>query len=126
QAASVEATIGGPPQRELLLLLFPIGDPSGPRPGAGLVLRDVTAERELVRSKDEVISVVSHELRTPLASLVGFAELLLAREYHEAQRRQFLSVMLQEGRRLTVLLNDFLDLQRMESGREKIELIPMD
>ena len=65
-----------------------------------------------------MVSVVSHELRTPLASLVGFAELLLKRDYDDATRRQYLTVMYQEGRRLTALINDFLDLQRLESGRK--------
>jgi signal transduction histidine kinase len=77
----------------------------------------VTAERDLVRTKDELVSVVSHELRTPLASVVGFAELLLVRPFTEAQRREFLTTMLQKGKRLTALMNDFLDLQRMQSER---------
>jgi CheY-like chemotaxis protein len=51
---------------------------------------------------------------------VGFAELLRTRELGEAQRQQFLTVILEEGRRLTALINDFLDLQRMESGRQEI------
>ncbi len=81
---------------------------------------------EAARAKDEAVSVVSHELRTPLAALVGFAELLLTRDYPEAERRQFLTVMVQEGRRLTALINDFLDLQRMESGRQALTLGPLD
>jgi CheY-like chemotaxis protein len=90
------------------------------------VLRDVTAERDLVRTKDELVSVVSHELRTPLASVVGFAELLRTRELAEPQRQQFLTVILEEGRRLTALINDFLDLQRMESGRQEIAPRPLE
>jgi CheY-like chemotaxis protein len=90
------------------------------------VLRDVTAERDLVRTKDELVSVVSHELRTPLASVVGFAELLRTRELAEAQRQQFLTVIEEEGRRLTALINDFLDLQRMESGRQQISPRPAE
>jgi CheY-like chemotaxis protein len=70
--------------------------------------------------------VVSHELRTPLASLVGFAELLLLRPFGEEERREFLTIMLEEGRRLTALINDFLDLQRMESGRQAVAPEPTD
>jgi len=84
------------------------------------------AQGELVRMKDELLSVVSHELRTPLASLVGFTELLLTQDYSEDQRREFLIVMMHEGRRLTALINDFLDLQRMESGRQTVHLQPVD
>ena len=80
----------------------------------------------LSRAKDELVSMVSHELRTPLASLVGFAELMVSREVSEAQRKEYLGVMLQEGRRLTALINDFLDLQRMEGGHQVLNIAPAD
>jgi signal transduction histidine kinase len=82
-------------------------------------------QTELTRMKDELLSVVSHELRTPLASLVGFAELLLTQTYSDDKRREFLQVMHQEGRRLTALINDFLDLQRMESERQTVHPRPV-
>lgn len=115
------------PARSVTAELFTVlaTQPDGTRRGVGVVLRDVTAERDLVRTKDELVSVVSHELRTPLASVVGFAELLRTRELSEAQRNQFLTVILEEGRRLTALINDFLDLQRMESGRQEIRPRPV-
>ena len=69
--------------------------------------------------------MVSHELRTPLTSLVGFAELLLKRDLSDAQRKQFVGVMLDEGKRLTTLLNDFLDLQRIESGRQQLSQVSL-
>ena len=90
------------------------------------VARDVTDEVELDRAKDELIAMVSHELRTPLASLVGFSELLLSREFTAAQRKQYLETMLNEGRRLTDLINEFLDLQRMEGGYTRLNLGPAD
>src|SRR5947209_12475391 len=120
----VEMCIGGPPRRDVLLQSFTVADTAGARRGTGIVLRDVTAERDLVRTKDELVSVVSHELRTPLASVVGFAELLRTRELAEPQRQQFLTVIAEEGRRLTALINDFLDLQRMGSGRNQINPRP--
>jgi PAS domain S-box-containing protein len=83
------------------------------------------AQEEVVRAKDELVSVVSHELRTPLVSLVGFTELMLVRDFAEAERREFLTIILEEGRRLTSLINDFLDLQRMESGGLRIAPEPM-
>ncbi len=86
----------------------------------------VDASAELSRMKDELVSMVSHELRTPLASVVGFAELLTTRPVTDDQRKEYLAVMLQEGRRLTALINDFLDLQRIEAGREPIKLSPTD
>jgi signal transduction histidine kinase/CheY-like chemotaxis protein len=80
----------------------------------------------LNHAKDELMSTVSHELRTPLASLVGFTELLVTRDYPEAQQKAYLTTMLEEGRRLTSLINDFLDLQRMESGKKPIAATPLD
>jgi PAS domain S-box-containing protein len=78
------------------------------------------ADAEMIRAKDELISLVSHEMRTPLASIVGFAELLLTRESSADQRRRYLEIMLQEAKRLTSLINDFLDLQRLEGGHHKV------
>ena len=80
--------------------------------------------RELDRLKDELISVVSHELRTPLTGIVGFAELLLSRDFSDAQRKQFLQIVLREGERLTSLIDDLLDLQRLESGAAGVVLVP--
>jgi PAS domain S-box-containing protein len=74
------------------------------------------ANAELSKAKDEMVSMVSHEMRTPLASIVGFAELLVTRKVTVEQRTEYLAVMLQEGRRLTALINDFLDLRRIEGG----------
>jgi PAS domain S-box-containing protein len=81
---------------------------------------------EISRAKDEMVSMVSHELRTPLASIVGFAELLATREVTADQRKEYLAVMLQEGRRLTSLVNDFLDLRRLEGGHLSMRFAPAD
>lgn len=83
----------------------------------GVLLRDVTADRDLAQAKEDLVSMVSHELRTPLASILGFAELLLHREYERQEQREFLGLIHKESIRLTALINDFLDVQRLESGR---------
>jgi PAS domain S-box-containing protein len=122
---AIELSLEGPPRRELVASYFPIAW-AGPLPAYGVLLHDVTAERELARAKDALVSIVSHDLRTPLASIVGFAELLLTRPFGEAQRREFLTIMLQEGQRLATLINDFLDIQHLESGRVQLALAPTD
>ncbi len=81
---------------------------------------------ELGRAKDEMVSIVSHEMRTPLASIVGFAELMVTREVTPKQRNEYLGVMLQEGLRLTALINDFLDLRRIEGGHQTLRFAPAD
>jgi signal transduction histidine kinase len=90
-----------------------------------LVHRDITKEYEVDRMKSEFVSTVSHELRTPLASVLGFAELLLHRELKPERQRNYVSTIYQEARRLTTLINDFLDLQRMESGKQTYDMKPM-
>jgi CheY-like chemotaxis protein len=81
---------------------------------------------DVVRAKDEVIALVSHELRSPLASIVGFTELLQSRILTDAQRKSYLGVMLKEGRRLTALINSVLELQRLENGHQRLDLVPVD
>jgi signal transduction histidine kinase len=83
-----------------------------------VIVRDITQRKEVERLKDELVSTVSHELRTPLASVRGFTELMLTRDFAPDKQREYLAIIRGEAERLTNLINDFLDLQRMESGRE--------
>lgn len=80
--------------------------------------QDITERQQAERLKDELVSTVSHELRTPLTSLRGFTELMLKRDFSPQKQREFLSIIYNESVRLTNLINDFLDIQRMESGRQ--------
>ena len=89
-------------------------------------LREVTSEREAERMKTELLATVSHELRTPLASILGFAELLVHRELDAETRGGYLETIYREAGRLTSLINDFLDLQRIEEGRFTLALGPFD
>jgi signal transduction histidine kinase len=73
--------------------------------------------RESEQLKTELIAIVSHELRTPLASMLGFTTLLLEREADEETRRRYLDIIASQGRRLAALLDDFLNVQRLEEGR---------
>jgi signal transduction histidine kinase len=75
---------------------------------------------ESERVKGELVSNVSHELRTPLASVLGFSALMLDRDLPPDERRRYLEVIRTEAHRLAALLNDLLDLQRVE--QEAIEL----
>jgi signal transduction histidine kinase len=70
--------------------------------------------RESEQTKTELVSIVSHELRTPLASVVGFTSLLLKREFDAQTRRHYLGIIDAQARRLAALLEDFLDVQRIE------------
>jgi signal transduction histidine kinase len=78
--------------------------------------------KEVARLKDEFISLVSHELRNPMASILGFAELMLTRQLTETKLRLYVETIYEDALRLSTLINDFLDLQRMDVGQtEKIK-----
>lgn len=76
--------------------------------------------RESERAKSELVSVVAHELRTPLASVLGFTSVLLQRDVTGEQRREYLNIIEAQARRLGALVNDFLDVQRLEQGNLSI------
>jgi signal transduction histidine kinase len=83
--------------------------------------------RESERLKSELVSIVSHELRTPLASVLGFTSLLLTRDVEPGDQRRYLEIIDSQGRRLSSLLNDFLDVERLEEGQLELarELIDL-
>lgn len=94
--------------------------------GIMLVLKDVTHEVEVDRLKSELISTVSHELRTPLSSIYGFTELLLAKSYEEQRQRKYLETIHSETQRLSLLVDNFLDIQRMESNQQTFMIDTVD
>ncbi|WP_060819049.1 ATP-binding protein [Paenibacillus riograndensis] len=94
------------------------------RIGTLFVHRDITREYELDVMKSELVSTVSHELRTPLSSVLGFTELLLSKTMKPEKQLKYLETIHKEAKRLTELINDFLDLQRMESGTQQYNVEP--
>ncbi|MCY9696341.1 ATP-binding protein [Paenibacillus alginolyticus] len=90
------------------------------------VFRDRTEEERIDEMKNEFISIVSHELRTPLASVLGFIEILLHRELSQEKQKKYMETINKEAHRLSNLINDFLDLQRMESGRQLYHFSPVN
>ena len=90
------------------------------------VFRDRTEEERIDEMKNELISIVSHELRTPLASVLGFIEILLHRELSQEKQKKYMETINKEAHRLSNLINDFLDLQRMESGRQLYHFSPVN
>ena len=112
--------------RTLQARLFPIRDPGGGQPAHGLLLRDVTHEKELDRLKSQLLSTVSHELRTPLASIKGFATTLLRQDvaWEDDTRREFLAIIDEESDRLSELIGNLLDMARVEAGTLRVEPEP--
>ena len=110
-------------------------DENGQKENIGylVLVRDITREKEVDRMKTEFISNVSHELRTPLTSVLGFAK-LIKRKLDESifpavqseekkvnravrQVNENISIIVSEGERLTNLINDVLDIAKMEAGK---------
>lgn len=83
--------------------------------------------RELDKLKDEFVAMVSHELRTPLTSIRAFAEILRdSPEVSPEQKNHFLGVIVKESERLSRLIEEILDLARLESGRMRLDLKPVN
>ena len=84
-----------------------------------LYFRDVTHETEVDRMKSEFLSTAAHELRTPMSSIFGFTELLMTRDLDEADKRDFLRTIFGQSERMIAIINELLDLSRIESRRGK-------
>ncbi|NES20754.1 MAG: response regulator [Symploca sp. SIO3E6] len=109
--------------------------------GSVILIRDITTEKEVDRMKTDFLSTVSHELRTPLTSVLGFAKLIdkklqevvfpaIQTEDKKTKRavKQVggnIGIIISEGERLTALINDVLDIAKMEAGKIEWKLEPV-
>jgi signal transduction histidine kinase/putative methionine-R-sulfoxide reductase with GAF domain len=119
----VEFTVTAPTARTVQARFFSIEGSNG---SLGILLRDVTREKELDAMKSQLLSTVSHELRTPLASIKGFATTLLRDDvdWDDQSRHEFLSIIDEESDRLTELISNLLDMSRVEAGALRVEVEP--
>jgi signal transduction histidine kinase len=97
--------------------------PSG---GAVLVMHDVTELRRLETVRRDFVANVSHELKTPLTSISGYAETLLADSPDAETTRRFLATIVENSRRMQRLVDDLLDLSRIEGGHWQPHHEPLD
>lgn len=119
--AEFRITLSEPNKRTVRILLTTVLDQYRAKPkGIAMTVQDITREVELNDAKSQFISNVSHELRTPLQCIKSFIETL--HEYGEdlsvIERREFLDTANRETDRLARLVNDVLDLSRLESGKQ--------
>jgi PAS domain S-box-containing protein len=113
---------------DVSLTLSPMLDRTGRVIGASSIARDITERKQLDQMKDDFVGTVSHELRTPLTAIKGFIELVAdgdAGPLTEAQR-EFLEIASRNTDRLGSLINDLLDINRIEAQRFEIRLDPTD
>ena len=92
---------------------------AGRKEGRVLYFRDVTHETEVDKMKSEFLSTAAHELRTPLASIYGFSELLLARDYDKKMSSEMIKTIHRQSFNLKRLLDELLDLSRIEARAGK-------
>ncbi|WP_190533818.1 PAS domain S-box protein [Coleofasciculus sp. FACHB-542] len=110
-------------QIDVAITISPIKNRVGQVTGASAIARDISDRRAIERLKDEFVSIVSHELRTPLTSIRGALGLLagglLTAKPEKAQR--MLEIAVSNTDRLVRLINDILDIERIESGQVAME-----
>ncbi|MDQ6834780.1 MAG: ATP-binding protein [Actinomycetota bacterium] len=110
--------------RVLAVTAAPLGSQAA---GVVWTVRDVTERTRLERAKSEFVATASHELRSPLTSIKGFVELLGRNsEQLDARQREFVDIILRSTDRLVELVNDLLDVARIEADNVEISRRPID
>jgi len=97
--------------------------------GRMLVFRDITREREVEQMKTDFVSIVSHELRTPLTSIRGSLQLVVGRPQQPElapRTRELLEISLKNSERLIRLINDILDISKIEQGSIQLRRVALD
>jgi PAS domain S-box-containing protein len=111
----------------LSVLVNQIRDENGQPFGVVSLLRDITEQAAIEGMKSEFISVVSHELRTPLTPIKGYIDLILEGDAGELtdEQRAYLKIVEVNTDRLVALVNDLLDISRIEAGKIDLEVKPV-
>jgi two-component system phosphate regulon sensor histidine kinase PhoR len=119
-----EITLSGPERRVLAVhaASFAIGDSKG----AVAVFHDMTEVRRLETVRRDFVANASHEIKTPLTAIRGFAETLLSNDLAERDARNYLEIILRHSERLSRLVEDLLELSRLESGKVTLQPEPLD
>jgi len=113
----------------LMAIIAPVKDEEGRILGAVTVLRDITKLKEIDKIKSQFVSMVAHELRAPVAAIEGWLEIVLSGEMgeDEEQRKKWLGRAKDRAHSLLIMVNDLLEINRMEAGRvaQKMETVKL-
>ena len=120
-----ELAIGPAAERRVRLHVAPFAQPGG-RPGAVAVFHDVTELRRVEAVRRDFVANASHELKTPLTAIRGFAERLAEADLDDARAAQSVEVILANAKRLGALVDDLLELARIEGGSAPLRLEAVD
>lgn len=95
--------------------------------GVIMVFHDITEIRRVEQIRRDFVANVSHELRTPLTSIKGYAETLVSIDAYEPQQtRSFLEVILRNANHMNTMLDELLQLSRLEHGKLRVDLVSVD
>jgi signal transduction histidine kinase/sensor domain CHASE-containing protein len=104
-----------------------VTDPHDALHGILVIYKDISTLKDIERVKDEFLSSVTHELRSPLASIKGFAEMIKRDPaMPEATREEFVSIICEESARLQHLIEELLDLRRLQAQGMPLRVVPLD
>lgn len=120
---------------EVLATIVPIII-NGENVGFYILLKDITEQKKLLieketaenmnKAKSEFLTMMSHEIRTPMNGVIGMAELLLETTKLDAQQREYLEIIRKSGDGLLEIINDILDISKIESGKIILQEKPLD
>lgn len=130
---TLEPEIGSAASRHYIARIAPVCElPDGAGAVTGLVatLSDVTRHYELQQMKNDVMALVTHELRTPITAIQGMSEVLAEHDFTAEEQREMHTAINEEARRLARMIDEYLDIARLESGarplrRESIRVTPL-
>jgi len=118
---------GGEKVLNLQVVLSAVQDSSRQSAGVVVVIHDLTREKELAGMKNDLVSSVSHELKTPLSSIHAYAEMLADNEAgNEKDRVEFCQIIQEQAQRLNRLIDNILNISRIESGLLQVSYIRLD
>jgi len=133
-ATAIIATLGLITLRRTLLLFAHLEHTAGELREKNQRLREKTALLEdnrrklleLDHLKSDFVAMVSHELRTPLTSIIGFARTLRTLPLDVERHKKYLGIIEDEGKRLAEMVEEYLDVSKIESGTFALHLTPID
>jgi len=113
-------------RRYFTIAVYPLLDEDGELLGGVHIAHDKTEQKNLEQMKDDLLSSVSHEMRTPLTAMLGFTEFLLEHEVDRDRQKDYLQTVHKETERLSELIGNFLDLQRLQADLNHYSFEPFD